>query len=115
MRKTLFQSKCSSSQPPEVGPTATPMPDTAAQAAIALGRSCAGKMLVRIDSVVGITPAAPSPMMARAAIRALELSANSATTEPAPNTMRPRMSARRRPKRSPRLPAASSRPANTSR
>ena len=29
-------------------------PDTAAQMAIAFGRSCAGKMLVRIDSVVGM-------------------------------------------------------------
>ena len=40
-RNKLFQLKCSSSQPPVIGPTAMPTPDTAAHAAIALGRSCA--------------------------------------------------------------------------
>ena len=114
-RNRLCQLKCSSSQPPVMGPTAMPTPDTAAQMAIALGRSCAGKMLVRIDSVVGMIPAAPRPISAREAISVAELSESVAASEPAPKTSRPVTSARRRPKRSPRLPAVSSRPANTSR
>src|SRR3954467_14148052 len=56
IRKMLLHSKCSIRKPPEIGPIAIPSPDTAAHAAIALGRSFDGKMLVRIDSVVGIDP-----------------------------------------------------------
>ncbi len=82
-RNMLFQLKCSSSQPPVIGPTAMPMPETAAQAAIALGRSCAGKMLVRIDSVVGMIPAAPRPISAREAISASAVSDKAASSEPA--------------------------------
>src|SRR3954468_9255057 len=65
MRKMLLQAKGSIRKPPEMGPIAMPSPDTAAQAAIALGRSFDGKMFVRIDSVVGMIPAAPRPMRAR--------------------------------------------------
>ena len=114
-RNRLFQLKCSSSQPPVTGPTAIPSPDTAAQMAIAFGRSCAGKRLVRIDSVVGMIAAAPRPISARAAMSEEALSANVANSDPAPKTSRPVTSARRRPKRSPRLPAVSSSPAKTSR
>ena len=64
----LLQAKCSIRKPPEIGPMAMPMPATAAQMAIAFGRSCAGKMLVRIESVVGMIPAAPRPISAREAI-----------------------------------------------
>jgi len=45
---------CSISQPPEVGPIAMPTPETAAQMPIALGRSLAGKMFVRIDQQVPV-------------------------------------------------------------
>ena len=114
-RNMLFQLKCSSSQPPVTGPTAMPSPETAAQAAMAFGRSCAGKMFVRMDSVVGMIPAAPRPIRAREAIRAFALSESAARVDPAPKTSRPITSARRRPKRSPRLPAVSSSPAKTSR
>ena len=45
-----------------------PIPATAAQMAIALGRSSSGKMFVRIESVVGMIAAAPTPISARDAI-----------------------------------------------
>ena len=111
----LLQAKCSIRKPPEMGPKATPMPDTAAQTAIAFGRSDAGKMLVRIESVVGMIPAAPRPISAREAISMVESVEKTAATDPAPKITSPDTSARLRPKRSPRLPAASSRPAKTSR
>ena len=62
------QEKCSSSQPPRVGPMATPRPATADQRAMALARS-AGTVntLVRIDKVAGMMAAAPMPMRTRAA------------------------------------------------
>ena len=114
IRKMLLESKCSSRKPPEIGPIATPSPDTAAQMAIAFGRSFDGKMFVRIDSVVGMIAAAPRPMSAREAMSMVASVERAASTDPSPNTTNPDASARRRPKRSPRLPAASSRPANTS-
>ncbi len=115
IRKMLLQAKCSIRKPPEIGPTAIPIPETAAQMAIAFGRSFEGKMLVRIESVVGMIPAAPRPMSAREAISHVASVAKAADTDPSPNTTRPAISARLRPKRSPRLPAARSRPAKTSR
>ena len=115
IRKMLFQAKCSIRKPPEIGPSAMPSPATAAQAAIAFGRSSAGKMFVRIDSVVGMIPAAPRPISAREAISIVASPERDAMVDPSPNTINPEMSARLRPKRSPRLPAASRRPANTSR
>ena len=114
-RKTMPQSKCSISQPPVIGPIAMPIPDTAAQIAIAFGRSSLGKMLVRIDSVVGMIAAAPTPIRAREAISSVELPEIDANSDPSPKIPRPTKSARLRPKRSPRVPAASRRPANTSR
>src|SRR3954453_11379542 len=46
--KTLFQAKCLIRKPADFGPTSIPRPDTAAQAAIALGPSFDGKMFVKI-------------------------------------------------------------------
>jgi hypothetical protein len=114
-RKTAPQLKCSSSRPPAVGPIATPRPETAAQMPIAFARSPAGNTFVRIESVAGIISAPPTPMSPRVAMSASALDATAERAEPAPNTSRPVASARRRPKRSPRLPIARSRPANTSR
>ena len=111
----LLQAKCSIRNPPEIGPSAMPSPATAAQAAIAFGRSLEGKMLVRIESVVGMIPAAPRPIRARDAISIVASLERAASEDPSPNTTSPAISARLRPNRSPRLPAASSRPANTSR
>ena len=67
-RNTEPHQKCSSSRPDAIGPIAAPAPEMPAQMAIALARSRAGNTLVRIDSVDGMTNAAPTPMIARAAI-----------------------------------------------
>ncbi len=68
MRKTEPHQKCSSSNPEVTGPIAAPAPEMPAQMAIALARSRPGKTLVRIDNVEGMMNAAPTPMMARAAM-----------------------------------------------
>ena len=70
-------------------------------------------MVVMIDSVAGITSAAPMPMTARPAITCPASEARPATSDPDPNTTSPASSARLRPKRSPSAPAVSSEPANT--
>ena len=113
-RKTELQSNCSISQPPATGPTAMPSPATAAQMPIAFGRSWAGKTFVRMDSVEGMMSAPPTPIRARLAISMSALGASAESSEPAPNTTSPDTRARRRPKRSPRLPSVRSRPAKTS-
>ena len=66
-----------------------PIPATAAQMAIAFGRSSAGKMLVMIDSVVGMIPAAPTPIRARDAISSVALPDRAASTDPAPKIDEP--------------------------
>ena len=71
-------------------------------------------MLVIIESVLGMMNAPPTPMSARVAISWPGVVANAENSEPRPNTVIPNCSARLRPKRSPRLPAVSSRHANTS-
>ena len=61
--------KCSSSQPPLIGPTATPTPTMAAHSPIALARGTGSvKILVISPSVVGKITVAPTPMAARAAM-----------------------------------------------
>src|SRR5215210_1825446 len=113
-RNTEPHQKCFRRSPPATGPKATPRPDTPAHAAIAFARSFPEKTLLRIDSVDGMIAAAPRPISARLAIRSSADPLNAARTDPAPKTTRPTRSVRRRPKRSPRLPTTSSRPANTS-
>ena len=83
-RKMLLQAKCSIRKPPEIGPIAMPSPATAAQAAIAFGRSLEGKMLVRIESVVGMIPAAPRPISARDAISVVASLETAASDGPEP-------------------------------
>ena len=68
VRKIEPHQKCSSSQPLMTPPSATPTPAKPAQIAMACGRSSGGNTWARIDSVAGITNAAPMPMTARAAI-----------------------------------------------
>ena len=71
-KKIAPQRKCSSNQPPLIGPTATPTPTMAAQSPIALARRTGSvKMLVISPRVVGKITAAPTPMAARAAIELL--------------------------------------------
>ncbi len=66
------------------------------------------------DSVPGMMNAPPMPMSEREAMSWLGELAIAESNEPSPNTARPTCRAPRRPNRSPRLPAVSSRPANTS-
>ena len=113
-RNTEPHQKCSSSRPEASGPIAAPLPEMPAQMAIALARSRAGNTLVRIDSVDGMTNAAPMPMIARATMSMAGLSARAPSSEPAANTTRPACSAPLRPKRSPSAAAVNSRPAKTS-
>src|SRR2546427_5206494 len=68
MRNTEPHQKRARSRPPAIGPKAPAAPVTLAQMAIALGRSCGGKTLMRIDSVDGMMRAAPAPIRARQAI-----------------------------------------------
>ena len=90
--------KCSSSQPPLIGPTATPTPTMAAHSPIALARAAGSvKMLVIRPSVVGKITAAPTPMAARAAISASAEFTCAATAEVAANRARPRLSEPRLP------------------
>ena len=97
-RNTDPHQKCSSSQPPVIGPMATPSPATPAQAAMAWARSLGSvKRLVMIDRVAGITNAAPRPMKARVAISVALLPEKAASTEPRPKMAIPAKSERRRP------------------
>ncbi len=106
--------KCSSSQPPVTGPSATLSPAVAAQIEIAVARS-AGRVntLTRIASVAGKMRAAPTPISARAPISASASPANAPSALKAPNHAMPMSRTPLRPRRSPKLPAASSKPANT--
>ena len=88
-------------------------PATPAQAPIARVRSAPLKMLVVIERVAGMISAPPTPISARAAMSRLAEPDQAAQSEPAPKRSRPAVSARLRPKRSPRLPVVSSRPAKT--
>ena len=113
-RKIDPHQKCSSSQPPVIGPMATPSPATPAQAAMACARSLGSvNRLVMIDRVAGITNAAPTPMRARVAISAPDEPEKAASTEPMPKTAMPANRDFFLPKRSPRLPAESRSPAKT--
>src|SRR6478609_2250250 len=97
IRKIEPHQKCSSSAPLTTPPMATPTPAKPAQIAIARGRSLGGNTWARIDSVAGITNAAPTPITARAPITALDVLDNAANSDAAPNTIRPPLSASRRP------------------
>ncbi len=81
---------------------------------MALPRSLLGNTLVMIDNVAGMMNAPPMPMNARVAINCSDVLANADASDPRPKITRPSCSAPRRPKRSPRLPPVSNRPANTS-
>jgi hypothetical protein len=78
--------------------------------AIAFARSRAGNTLARIDSVDGMTKAAPTPMIARDAMSTPDVSANTPSSEPSPKMTRPVCSAPLRPKRSPSAAAVKSSP-----
>ncbi len=106
--------KCSSSQPPVTGPSATLSPAVAAQIAMAAARS-RGRVntLTSRASVAGKISAAPTPISARAPISWSASAAKAPSPLNSPNQAMPISNAPLRPKRSPRLPAASRRLANT--
>src|ERR1700684_2842197 len=113
-KKIEPQEKRSSSQPPVIGPAATPTPTIAAQTPIALARHTGSvKMLVIRPRVVGKITAAPTPIAARAAIKAPAELACAATTDVIANAASPPLSQPRRPYRSLRLPTDNNRPAMT--
>ena len=114
MRKTEPHQKRASSRPPMIGPRATPTPLVPAHRPIARWRSAGlANMLLMMDSVEGIISAPPTPMLARAAMRVPTSPEKAAQADPAAKTARPARNVFLRPIRSARLPAASSRPANT--
>ena len=115
-RKTEPQKKCSSRKPPLTGPRATARPLVAAQMQMAIARCRASvNTFTRIASVAGKISAAPTPIAARQAISCVGVDGRA---RPGSRWLRtptmPSISVPLRPKRSPRLPAASSSPANTS-
>ena len=68
-KKMLAQLKCSSSQPPTMGPSAIATPAMAPHRPMARARSRrAVKMFEMRERVAGKVMAAPSPITARAAI-----------------------------------------------
>jgi hypothetical protein len=82
---------------------------------IAIPRSRASvKTLIRSESVAGMMNAAPAPMTARSAISRSTSPAKAAAAEASPKTASPQSSVRRRPKRSPSVPANRRSAANTS-
>ena len=114
MRNTEPHQKCWSSRPPAMGPTATPTPATPAHIPMAFSLSWGStKTLVRIESVAGMTSAPPTPMSARVTTRISGDQAKAEKADPAQKTPSPTSMTHLRPKRSPRLPAVSSSPANT--
>ena len=116
MKKTEPHQKFSSSQPPLIGPAATPTPLVALHIPMALARSeVSVNMLVMMARVAGKIPAAPIPMSARPTINSPALSAEPANADVTPKITNPVINARLRPNRSPRAPAARSRPAKTRR
>ena len=96
--KTLPHQKCSSSQPPLIGPRATPSPVIAPHSPMARARSPRSvNRLEMIDRVAGKISAAPTPITARTAISAPGLSTSPPTAVAHPNTASPTSRAPLRP------------------
>ncbi len=105
--------KWSIRMPPSTGLPTSASIDTEPHAAIALPRSSASKTVMRIESVDGMISAPPTPIATRTAITSPGFVQNVAASDAAPNSTSPISITFRRPKRSPRLPEVSSRPAKT--
>ena len=107
--KMAVQVKCSSSQPPTIGPSAIATPATAPHRPMARARSARSVKIFEIrDSVAGKVMAAPSPITDRAAISSAGLVVKPPARLAAPNTTSPASSIPLRPSRSDRLPNVSS-------
>ena len=75
IRNTISQSYVSTAQPPTRRPIGAPTPAIAAQIPMALPRSSGGNTTNTTDNVDGITKAAPKPIVARARMTSVEVSA----------------------------------------
>ena len=112
--KMLCQAKCSSSQPPAIGPSAMAAPAEAPHSPIARARSPRSVNTLEIsDSVEGKIIAAPSPMKQRATISCPALEVSPPARLEVPKTPSPTSRKPLRPSRSDRLPAARISAANT--
>ena len=114
IRNTEPNQKWVSRKPLMSGPIAPATPTVAAQIAIALARSPAGKTFTRIDKVDGMMNAAPTPISARHPISCPIVVACDAAAAPMKKVTSPNCSAPLRPNRSPSAPAENSSPAKTS-
>ncbi len=94
---TARQDQNSSRRPDASSPRIALAPATPAQAPTAFSRCSRGKVLVMVDSVAGMTSAAPIPSTPRMAISQFGSVTVIAATDPAPKMPRPASSARRRP------------------
>ena len=113
MKNTEPNQKRSSRKPLVMGPMLTPAPAKPAQMAMAVARSRGGNTLVTIDSVAGMIMAAPTPMTALVAIRCQGTVAWLLARAARAKMARPPWRRPLRPKRSPRAPMGSTRPAKT--
>jgi hypothetical protein len=89
--------KTASRRPEASRPRMPAPPPTADQTLTARVRSEAGNVLVIVESVAGMTSAAPRPRTARSAISSVAEVAAIATAEPVPKMTRPTIKAIRRP------------------
>ena len=116
MKKIHSQPSPSVIGPPTNHAAVAPMPPIAAQIPSALLRSApSSKVVVRIDSAVGVMIAAATPWTTRAAISAGTDPAIPHANEASANSAVPTMNTRRRPSRSAARPPRSNRPPKLSR
>jgi hypothetical protein len=116
MKKIHSQPRPSVIGPPTSHAAVPPMAPVEPQIPRALLRSApSGKVVIRIDSAVGVMVAAATPCRARAVSSASVEPASPAPSEASANRPVPTMNTRRRPKRSAARPPSSSRPPKVSR
>ena len=88
-KKIHCQPSPSTSTPPASGPTRVATPAVAPHTLIATPRRSAGKIRVIVDSVCGVSSAAPTPCNTRAAMSMPMVSERPHHSEAAVNTARP--------------------------
>ena len=88
-KKIHCQPSPSTSRPPASGPTSVATPAVAPHTLIATPRRSAGKMRVIVDSVCGVSRAAPTPCTTRAMISMPMLSASPHHSDATVNTVKP--------------------------
>ncbi len=111
MTKISRQDTACTSHPPRNGPIAVATPPNPDHAPIARLRSSGTNDASRIAKLPGVNSAAPTPCNARAPTSTGALEATAPSSDATTNHTTPIRNIRRRPYRSPRSPATSSRPA----